>query len=51
MFEATYRLLEHGQIQCMPPREGDELKAIAERGQFFAPALHRGGVELGLQVE
>src|SRR6267378_2229484 len=28
---------EHGQIQRMPAGEGDELKAVAERSQLFAP--------------
>src|SRR5258708_39690936 len=35
----------------MPAGEGDELKAVAERRQLFAPSLHRRGVELGLPVE
>ena len=43
--------LEHREIQRMPARKRDELKAIAHRGQLFPPALHGRGTQFGLPIE
>src|SRR5208282_3798751 len=45
------RELEHGQIQCMPAGEGDELEAVAHGRQLLAPTLHARGIQLALPVE
>ena len=45
------RQFEHRQIERVPSRERDELEAVAQRRQAFAPATHLVGAQFRLPVE